>query len=96
MTAKSDLRDQQILIAIKKLIVKNKSKKCTIIDILEYCIEHFSKFDWSYLIIWRRIKQMDTITIYNKTNKNNYIFKDKTFKQNRKMMYITLRDNNDQ
>jgi hypothetical protein len=61
---KAEFTDCQILLAIRSL------RKCTTIELLEYCILNYNTFKWDYHIIRNSLRRLDNngkILIFKKT-----------------------------
>jgi len=84
---KSSYRDMQILLAIHQL------KKCSILELLNYCIDNYGSFAWDYHNIRNSIIRLYKNNKLSFTfNRSNiiYTFDGKEFKQERTIKYIII------
>lgn len=96
---KTQYRDMQIMLAIENLY------SCSILELLEYCIEYYPKFSWDYHIIRNSIirlynnnsKRNKKICFSYGNNKNLYFHSNKEYIQLRNIKFISIcdGDNND-
>lgn len=90
MSKISEFRDKQVLLAIQKL------NRCTILDLLKYCIIQYPLFDWNYHNIRNSITrlQKENKILYNYDKIYvDYVRPNKIFKQSRDMKVITYNVN---
>lgn len=85
---KTSFRDAQILLAINNLY------KTTIINLLYYCINTYSNFDWNYDNIRNSITRLEKdkkIRISYENEISNYKLNNKIYKRNQFKLYIYKR-----